>query len=120
MKTQHDSKRLTSSKEHINPVLFVSCFVAAALAIFASVSQFAGFVKGQESGGTRVGTIQNATNMSSSVTNSSLVEFDSNIEQIRGHLNQAVANKEIENTTLAMAHTLHPIEEIYSSIDVQI
>jgi hypothetical protein len=120
MKTQHDSKSLTSSKEHTNPVLFVSCFAAAALAIFASVSQYAGFVEGQESGGTKVGAIQNVTNMSSSVTNSSLVEFDSNIEQIRGHLNQAVANKEIGNTTLAMAHTLHPIEEIYSSIDVQI
>ena len=48
------------------------------------------------------------------------MDFGSNIEQIRGHLDQAVANKEIGNTTLAMAHTLHPIEEIYSSIDVQI
>ena len=51
---------------------------------------------------------------------SSLVDFDSNIEQIRGHLDQAVANKEIGNTTLAKAHTLHPIDEIYSSIEVQI
>jgi hypothetical protein len=77
-------------------------------------------VEGQESGGTEVGATQNATNMSSTVSNSSLVDFGSNIEQIRGHLDQAVANKEIGNTTLAMAHTLHPIEEIYSSIDVQI
>ena len=90
------------------------------MAIFASVSLNPGFVNGQESGGTEVGAIQNATNMSSSTSNSSLVGFDSNIEQIRGHLDQAVSNKEIGNTTLAKAHTLHPIEEIYSSIEVQI
>jgi hypothetical protein len=116
---QDESKSLTSSKQHINSVLFVACF-AAAMAIFASVSLYHGFVKGQESGGTEVGAVQNATNMGSSVSNSSLVDFDSNIEQIRGHLDQAVANKEIGNTTLAKAHTLHPIEEIYSSIEVQI
>ncbi|MGH9988053.1 MAG: hypothetical protein ACRD8W_29285, partial [Nitrososphaeraceae archaeon] len=102
---QDESKNLTSSKQHINSVLFVACF-AAAMAIFASVSLYPGFVKGQESEGTEVGAVQNATNMASSVSNSSLVDFDSNIEQIRGHLDQAVANKEIGNTTLAKAHTL--------------
>jgi len=111
---------LALSKQHINSVLFVACFAAVAMAIFASVSLYPGSVKGQELGGTEVGAVQNATNMSSSVSNSSLVHFDSNIEQIRGHLDQAVANKEIGNTTLAKAHTLHPIEEIYSSIQVQI
>lgn len=116
---QDELKSLTSRKQHINSVLFVACF-AAAMAIFASVSLYPGFVKGQESGGTEVGAVQNATNMGSSVSNSSLVDFESNIEQIRGHLDQAVANKEIGNTTLAKAHTLHPIEEIYSSIEVQI
>ncbi|MGH9994638.1 MAG: hypothetical protein ACRD4J_05300 [Nitrososphaeraceae archaeon] len=119
MKMQDELKSLTSRKQHINSVLFVACF-AAAMAIFASVSLYPGFVKGQESEGTEVGAVQNATNMASSVSNSSLVDFDSNIEQIRGHLDQAVANKEIGNTTLAKAHTLHPIEEIYSSIEVQI
>jgi hypothetical protein len=78
-------------------------------------------VEGQQSEETEsVGAIQNATNMSSSASNSSLVDFESNIEQIRGHLDQAVANIEIGNTTLAKAHTLHPIEEIYGSIEVQI
>jgi hypothetical protein len=120
MKMQDKSKSTTSSKKHINPVLFVACFAVAAMAIFASVSLYPRLVEGQESGGTEVGATQNATNMSSTVSNSSLVDFGSNIEQIRGHLDQAVANKEIGNTTLAMAHTLHPIEEIYSSIDVQI
>jgi hypothetical protein len=120
MKMQDESRSLALSKQHINSVLFVACFAAVAMAIFASVSLYPGSVKGQELGGTEVGAVQNATNMSSSVSNSSLVHFDSNIEQIRGHLDQAIANKEIGNTTLAKAHTLHPIEEIYSSIEVQI
>ncbi len=120
MKMQDESKSLTSSKQHVNPVLFVACFAAGAMAIFASVSLYPGFVQGQESGGIGAGPVQNATNMSSSAPNSTLVDFDSNIEQIRGHLEQAIANKEIGNTTLAKAHTLHPIEEIYSSIAVQI
>jgi hypothetical protein len=52
--------------------------------------------------------------------NSTQVDFASNIEQIRGHLNAAVMNKESGNNTLAQAHTLHPIAEIYSSIEPQI
>ena len=60
------------------------------------------------------------TNTTTTSINSTQVDFASNIEQIRGHLDQAVANKEIGNTTLAKAHTLHPIDEIYSSIEVQI
>ena len=56
----------------------------------------------------------------SSQVNSTQVGFASNIEQIRGHLNAAVMNKEAGNTTLAQAHTLHPIAEIYSSIEPQI
>jgi hypothetical protein len=57
---------------------------------------------------------------SSQALNSTQVGFVSNIEQIRGHLNAAVMNKEAGNTTLAEAHTLHPIAEIYSSIEPQI
>jgi uncharacterized protein (DUF697 family) len=49
--------------------------------------------------------------------NSTLVDFASNIEQIRGHLDQAVVNKESGNDTLTVAHSLHPIEEVYSSIE---
>jgi hypothetical protein len=65
-------------------------------------------------------TAANATATTASVPDATLVEFVSNIEQIRGHLNQAVANKEAGNNTLAEAHTLHPIEEIYSSIEEQL
>src|SRR5918995_378685 len=49
--------------------------------------------------------------------NSTQVDFVSNIEQIRGHLNAATMNKEAGNNSLAKAHTLHPIAEIYSSIE---
>jgi uncharacterized protein (DUF697 family) len=46
-----------------------------------------------------------------------LIDFASNIEQIRGHLDQAVVNKESGNDTLTVAHSLHPIKEVYSSIE---
>jgi hypothetical protein len=66
----------------------------------------------------------NNTNASTSTTspelNSTQVDFVSNMEQIRGHLNAAVMNKEAGNNTLAKAHALHPIAEIYSSIEPQI
>jgi hypothetical protein len=64
-------------------------------------------------------TVANATT-TANVPNALLVEFVSNIEQIRGHLDQALINKEAGNNTLAEAHTLHPIEEIYSSIEEQL
>ncbi len=50
-----------------------------------------------------------------------MVEFVSSIEQIRGHLDQALVNRESGNNTLALAHSLHPIEEeVYSSIEDQL
>lgn len=72
----------------------------------------------EQIGGTQTET--NQTDSTAPQANSSLVDFASNIEQIRGHLQQAVSNKELGNITLAKAHTLHPIHEIYSSIEVQI
>jgi S-adenosylmethionine/arginine decarboxylase-like enzyme len=63
-------------------------------------------------------TVANAT--TANVPNATLVEFISNIEQIRGHLDQALINKESGNNTLAEAHSLHPIEEVYSSIEEQL
>jgi hypothetical protein len=57
------------------------------------------------------------TNSTTNGINSTQVDFVSNIEQIRGHLNAAVMNKEAGNNGLAKAHTLHPIAEIYSAIE---
>src|SRR5215216_5011687 len=63
-------------------------------------------------------SVANAT--TANLPNVTLVEFVSNIEQIRGHLDQALFNKESGNNTLAQTHTLHPIEEVYSSIEDQL
>jgi hypothetical protein len=53
----------------------------------------------------------------SDLTNSSQVKFRSNIEQIIGHLNAAMLNKESGNDTLALAHAFHPVAEVYSLIE---
>jgi hypothetical protein len=60
------------------------------------------------------------TNTTTTSINSTQVDFASNIEQIRGHLNAAIMNKEAGNNSLAKAHTLHPIAEIYSTIEPSI
>ena len=61
----------------------------------------------------------NSNNITSSNTTTS-VDFVSNIEQIKGHLEQATSNKQTGNSILVIAHTLHPIEEIYSNIEGQL
>lgn len=48
------------------------------------------------------------------------VDFAANLEYIRGHLNQAVANKEAGNNELAIAHAGHPVEEVYALIKAEI
>jgi hypothetical protein len=64
-------------------------------------------------------TVANQTTTASAL-DVTLVEFVSSIEQIRGHLDQALINKESGNNTLAQTHSLHPIEEVYSSIEDQL
>jgi hypothetical protein len=65
-------------------------------------------------------TADNTTSTTNLSSNTTLIDFVSKIEQIRGHLNAAMMNKQAGNNTLAQAHTLHPIAEIYSSIEPQI
>ena len=48
------------------------------------------------------------------------LEFVYNIEQMKGHLEQAILNKENENNTLTQAHIQHPIVEIYDAIEAQL
>jgi len=48
------------------------------------------------------------------------VQFAANIEFIKGHLEQAVANKQANSTELAKAHSGHPIAEHYSLIEEEI
>ena len=45
------------------------------------------------------------------------IEYVYNIEQMKGHLEQATLNKEDGNNTLTRAHILHPIIEIYDFIE---
>jgi len=45
------------------------------------------------------------------------VEFVANLEYIRGHLPQALANKQANNIELAAAHAGHPVVEVYSLIE---
>jgi hypothetical protein len=59
-------------------------------------------------------------NIASSQSGDKKVEFVSNIEQMKGHLEQAVANKENGNDTLTLAHVLHPIAELYDLIEVKL
>lgn len=42
--------------------------------------------------------------------------FHSNVEQIIGHIQMAEFNKNSGNDSLALAHTLHPIEEVFTLI----
>lgn len=48
------------------------------------------------------------------------VEFAANLEYIRGHLAQAVANKQAGNNELAIAHAGHPVVEVYALIEGEI
>jgi hypothetical protein len=48
------------------------------------------------------------------------VEFAANIEFIKGHLAQAVANKQAGENELAIAHAGHPVEEVYSLIEEEL
>jgi hypothetical protein len=65
-------------------------------------------------------TADNTTSSTNLSSNTTLIDFVSNIEQIKAHLDAAMMNKRAGNNSLAQAHTLHPIAEIYSSIEPQI
>ena len=65
-------------------------------------------------------TTDNTTSSTNLSSNTTLIDFVSNIEQIKAHLDAAMMNKQAGNNSLAQAHTLHPIAEIYSSIEPQI
>lgn len=46
------------------------------------------------------------------------IEYVYNIELMRGHLEQALVNKEIGNNSLSRAHISHSITEVYDFIEV--
>ena len=59
-------------------------------------------------------------NLATAQSDDNTVEFVSNIEMMKGHLEQAVANKKTGNDTLTLAHVLHPIAELYDLIEVKL
>lgn len=71
-------------------------------------------VYGQED----LSTEENASSTSTGSSDvMSSVAFKSNLEQIAGHLNAAMLNKESGNNTLALAHAFHPVAEVYTLIE---
>ena len=48
------------------------------------------------------------------------VKFASNIEMIKGHMDQAVIDKDKNDTGLAKAHSEHPVAELYTLIGPEI
>jgi hypothetical protein len=71
-------------------------------------------VYGQED----LSTEENASSTSTGSSDvMSSVAFKSNLEQIAGHLNAAMLNKESGNSTLALAHAFHPVAEVYTLIE---
>ena len=74
----------------------------------------------QEEEDNKTTTADNTTSTTNLSSNTTLIDFVSNIEQIRAHLDASMMNKQAGNNSLAQSHTLHPIAEIYSSIEPQI
>src|SRR5918998_2517450 len=115
-------KKYTEIENRSNKLVVLSGFISA---VAVSLVLLPELELQYESTKTVFAQVQNnnsdiSASNSSQAPNSTQVGFVSNIEQIRGHLNAAMMNKEADNTTLAKAHTLHPIAEIYSSIEPQI
>ena len=55
-------------------------------------------------------------NLAAGQSDDNAVEFVSNIEMMKGHLEQAVANKKAGNDTLTLAHVLHPLSASLSEL----
>jgi hypothetical protein len=126
MITRANGKKIEHQRKVLKKLVIRSGFVSAAAALLVllvalepqSGSTMTVFAQGQYTNNSTAASTS-ASNPGQ-VPNTTQVSFISNIEQIRGHLNAAVMNKEAGNNTLALAHTLHPIAEIYSSIEPQI
>src|SRR5918994_3314896 len=120
-----DNIKLNSSYALIGVVVVVVAFTAgtALLILYNNTSppsssfDYRAFAQEEDNNTTSADNTTSTTNLSS---NSTLIDFVSNIEQIRAHLDAAMMNKQAGNNSLAQSHTLHPIAEIYSSIEPQI
>jgi hypothetical protein len=124
--TRDDNIKLNSSYALIGVVVVVAVTAGTALllvlysntSLLPSSFDYRAFAQEEDNKTTTTADNTTTTNLTSS--NSTLIDFVSNIEQIRAHLNAAMMNKQTGNNSLAQAHTMHPIAEIYSSIEPQI
>ncbi len=124
--TRDDNIKLNSFYALIGVVVVVAFTAGTALLLvlysntspLPSLFDYRAFAQEEDNKTTTTADNTTTTNLTSS--NSTLIDFVSNIEQIRAHLNAAMMNKQAGNNSLAQAHTMHPIAEIYSSIEPQI
>ena len=124
---RHDNIKLNSSYVLFGVVVAVAITAGTALllVLYSNISPLAPSLFdyrafAQEEDNKTTTTADNTTTTNLTNSNNTLIDFVSNIEQIRAHLNAAMMNKQAGNNSLAQAHTLHPIAEIYSSIEPQI
>jgi hypothetical protein len=122
--TRDDNIKLNPSYALIGVVVVFAFTAGTALLILYSntsllPSSFDYRVFAQEEGN-KTTTTDKTTSTTNLSSKSTLIDFVSNIEQIRAHLDAAMMNKQAGNNSLAQAHALHPIAEIYSSIEPQI
>jgi hypothetical protein len=61
-----------------------------------------------------------STTKASAEVNEKNVDFATDVEFIRGHLEKAIMNKEAGNNSLAAAHAGHPVAELYPSMTAEI
>jgi len=124
--TRHDNIKLNSSYALIGVVVVVAFTAGTALLLILYSntlplpSSFDYRVFAQQEDNKTTTSADDTTNTTNLTSNSTLIAFVSNIEQIKAHLNAAMMNKQAGNNSLAQAHALHPIAEIYSSIEPQI
>ena len=123
---RHDNIKLNSSYALIGVVVVVAFTAGTALLLILYSntlplpSSFDYRVFAQQEDNKTTTSADDTTNTTNLTSNSTLIAFVSNIEQIKAHLNAAMMNKQAGNNSLAQAHALHPIAEIYSSIEPQI
>ena len=119
--TSDDNIKLNSFYALVGVVVAFTAAGTALLIFYNNISppsfDYRVFAQEEDNKTTTADKTTSTTNLSSNTT---LIDFVSNIEQIRAHLDAAMMNKQAGNNSLAQAHTLHPIAEIYSSIEPQI
>ena len=120
--TRDDNIKLNSFYTVVSVVVVAFTAGTALLILYNNTSppSFDYRVFAQEEEDNKTTTADNTTSTTNLSSNTTLIDFVSNIEQIRAHLDAAMMNKQAGNNSLAQAHTLHPIAEIYSSIEPQI